>query len=119
MHMPEPKRFPPDKSAGRATAQLLQRSLSFEKRAMQALQTGSDGQQRQTAHWLGSSRDKLEKGFCKSCLNTMSAYHCLTGASRNSEFRDEVQGARSAGHRNALVCMRIPSTAQRGNSPDK
>jgi len=31
---------------------------------MQALQTGADGQLRQTAHWLGSSIERPESGFC-------------------------------------------------------
>jgi len=33
--------------------------------------------------------------------------------------RDKAQGARSAGHRNGLQPMRIPSTAQRRDSPGK
>ena len=55
-------------------AQHVQRGLSLAKRAMHALQTGADGQARQTAHWLGSRRARLKKGFCSKRLNTRSIY---------------------------------------------
>lgn len=57
-------------------AQLLHRGTSTEKRAMQALQTGSDGHEWQTAHWLGSIINRLGRGFCRGRVNTLSAYHC-------------------------------------------
>ncbi len=41
------------------------------------------------------------------------------GTFRNSEFRDEVLGARRAGTGVYFQYMRIPSTAQRRNSPEK
>jgi hypothetical protein len=77
MHKPGLVRRPVDKSAGRAMAQHLQRGLCIAKRARQALQTGSDGHARQTAHWLGSRRDKGLKGFCNRRLNTRSIYSGL------------------------------------------
>ncbi|CAN5598463.1 hypothetical protein BH10PSE18_BH10PSE18_40100 [soil metagenome] len=42
--------------AATGTAQVAQRSAGGAKRAMQASQTGRDGQARQTAHWLGTRR---------------------------------------------------------------
>ncbi len=41
------------------------------------------------------------------------------GTSRNSDFRDEVQGARSAATGTYFRYVRIASTAQRSNSPEK
>ena len=43
------------KPAGRAMAQVVQRSVLAAKRPMQLLQTGAVGQLRHTAHWLGMS----------------------------------------------------------------
>ncbi len=77
MHTPGGVRSPIDKSAGRVMAQLVQRGFAVENRAMQALQTGAEGQLRHTAHWLGNRLvrlERLEKGFCNRRLNTRSIY---------------------------------------------
>ncbi|MGB4117558.1 MAG: hypothetical protein WBK51_13545 [Polaromonas sp.] len=86
MHKPTLVRRPMDKSAGSAMAQHVQRGLSVAKRAMQALQTGSDGQARQTAHWLGSRRARLGKGFCSKRLNTRSIYSGSNHDDRTSPY---------------------------------
>jgi hypothetical protein len=39
-------------------AQVLQRGFALENLAMQALHTGSAGQLRHIAHWLGNKRGK-------------------------------------------------------------
>ena len=77
MHKPGLVRRPIDKLVGRPIAQPMQRGFSVVNRARHARHTGSAGQLRQTAHWLGSSIDGLDtfkKGFCKRRLNTRSIY---------------------------------------------
>ena len=65
-----------DKSGGKSSAQVMQRSVLGEKRDTQGAQTCRAGQLRHTAHWLtseGSENGRLNLGATKR-LNTQSIY---------------------------------------------
>ena len=67
---------PKDKSGGRSSAQVRQRSVCGEKRDTQGAQTCFAGQLRHTAHWLtsdGSENGRLNREESKR-LNTRSIY---------------------------------------------
>ncbi len=60
--------------AATGSAQVAQRSAGGAKRAMQASQTGRDGHDRQTAHWLGMRPGHAEKSRAFNQDNIPSIY---------------------------------------------